>query len=450
MDSVEADFVIVGAGLAGLTAARDLTRAGKSVVVMEARSRVGGRLLNHSLGPGKVVEAGGTWIGPTQDRIAALVREVGLTTFPTYNSGLNLLLLEGKVTRYRGSIPRIGVRALVDIGLLQSRFEKLARTVDVESPWKTPNAEELDRQSVRSWFEGHVRTQGARALFTLFNEAVFGADPSEISLLHGLFYTASAGSVNLLVDTEGGAQQDRIVGGSQEVCIRLAAQLGDAVRLESPVRSITQDGKRVTAISDRLTATGSRAIVAVPPALSGRIRFSPPLPADRDHLTQRIPNGYTTKCMAVYDRPFWRDDGLTGQAQSDAGPESFTFDVSPPEGAPGILVSFLEGEQARALARESAEERRRRVLASLARLFGPRAASPTDYFEMDWSLEEWTRGCPVAYLPPGAWTQVGHALRAPVGRIHWAGSETSAIWNGYMDGAVRSGERAAREALEDG
>jgi monoamine oxidase len=247
------------------------------------------------------------------------------------------------------------------------------------------------------------------------------------------------------VDTEGGAQQDRFVGGSQLVAIRAAESLGDDLVLRAPVRRIVHRGSTVTVVADGATAWAKRVVVAIPPPLAGRIAYDPPLPGHRDQLTQRMPQGAVVKCMAIYDEPFWRADGLSGQATSDAGPAKVIFDNSPPDGSPGVLLGFLEGRRAREFTRVSQEERREAVTGTFARLFGPRAAKPERYIDRSWAEEEWTRGCYGCYLPTGGWTAYGDALKAPVGRIHWAGTETASIWMGYIDGAIRSGERAAIE-----
>jgi monoamine oxidase len=157
--------------------------------------------------------------------------------------------------------------------------------------------------------------------------------------------------------------------------------------------------------------------------------------------------GACIKCMAFYEEPFWRAAGLSGSAVSDPGPLSIIFDNSPPDGSPGIVVGFLEGHWARELGRAGPEERRAAVLENLARLFGPQAAGPERYMERNWTDEEWSRGCYVGYTGPGVLTAYGPALRAPIGPVHWAGTETATVWNGYMDGAIQSGERAALEVL---
>jgi monoamine oxidase len=446
-ERAEVDVVVVGAGLAGLTAARRLVEAGREAIVLEARQRVGGRLLNHSLSDGTVVEVGGQWIGPTQLRMGKLVADLGLETFPTYSTGDHVLRFGTVSARYGGAIPRISPVVLADMSRAQSRFDKLAQRVPLEAPWAADRAEEWDAQTFASWIRRNVRTTKARALFELFAEGVFAAEPGDFSLLHALFYTHSGGGVDILTGTRGGAQQDRFVGGSQLAPLGLADRLGDRVRLGAPVRRIEHRGDGVTVLADGVLATARHVVVAVPPALSARVIYEPSLPAFRDQLTQRVPAGSVIKCNVVYDTPFWRDAGLTGQASGDRGPVKVTFDNSPPSGTPGVLLGFLEGAHARLLNRMAASDRRQAVLESLADFFGPQARKPVEYVELDWSEEEWTRGCYGAHFPTGVWTQYGPALRAPVGRIHWAGAETATVWNGYMDGAVQSGERAAAEIL---
>jgi monoamine oxidase len=453
-DTREADVAIVGAGLAGLVAARDLRAAGASVTVLEARNRVGGRLLNESLGDGVVVEVGGQWIGPTQDRIAALAREVGVETFPTFDEGANVIEWRGGLRRYEGTIPRINPLVLLDVLRAQSRLNRMAAQVPLDRPWDAPRAADWDAQTAHTWFRRNVRTSAGRELLQLCTEAVWAAQPEDVSLLHVLFYIHSAGRLERLLDTGGGAQQDRFVGGSQLVPLRLAERLGAEVVVEgAPVRRIEHGpgGVALTAgpggAGADIEVRARRAIVAIAPTLAGRIVYDPPLSGHRDQLTQRMPLGTVAKCMAVYDEPFWRADGLSGQGTSDTGPVKLTFDNSPPGGSPGVLLGFLEGRQARELGRLPAPERRDAVIGCFARLFGTRAARPDRYVERLWAEEEFSRGCYGCHMPTGAWTGYGEALRAPIGPLHWAGAEVAEVWSGYMDGAVRSGETAAREVL---
>jgi monoamine oxidase len=464
-DSVEADIAIVGAGLAGLVAARRLIAAGIEPVVIEARDRVGGRLLNEEIGDGKVVEVGGQWIGPTQKRIAALAAELGVETFPTHDEGRHLIEIAGKLASYSGPITDAGPRlvrdlskavsplALIDFEQARARLDRMARSVPLEEPWLAPKALDWDGQTFATWVRRNTRTTAARALFELAGEAVWAAEPSDVSLLHVLFYTRSGSGFNTLLGTDGGAQQDRFHGGSQRLTLLMAQQLGERqVRLAAPVRRIEHGPGGVIVHADGaagaaggLTVRARRAIVAVPPTLAGRIAYDPPLPARRDQLTQRMPQGTVIKTMAIYERPFWREEGLSGQAATDGGPARVVFDNSPPDGSPGVLLGFLEGRLARQWGTRDASERRAAILAGHARLFGARAAKPERFIERVWADEEWTRGCYGCLMTTGGWTEYGRSLRAPIGPIHWAGAETATVWNGYMDGAVQSGERAADE-----
>lgn len=448
MSEHDADVVVVGAGLAGLCAARDLEAAGRSVVMLEARDRVGGRTLNHPLaGTDQVVEIGGQWIGPTQDRIAALARELGVATYPTHTEGDNLVDWDGRRIRYRGSIPKISPAVLADVAQAQARLERLARRVDPHAPWAAPKASEWDALTFESWIRRNTITRGAATLMEIAVEAVWAAEPADLSLLHVLFYTASAGSFEVLIGTDGGAQQDRFHGGSQLVSLRLAESIDGPIVLEAPVRRVEQDDNGVRVSADGHAVSARAAVIALPPTLTARIDWSPALPAQRDQLVQRTAQGTVAKCMAVYDTPFWREEGLSGQALSISAPTRVIFDNSPPDGSRGVLLGFLEGRRARDLGEWEPQARRRAVLDGFARVFGPRAAEPLEYIEQRWADEVYTRGCYGCYLPPGAWTAHGRWLRRPIGRVLWAGAEYATVWSGYMDGAVRTGEQAARDAL---
>ncbi len=444
MSEHDADVVVVGAGLAGLTAARDIEAQGRSVVVLEARDRVGGRTLNHPIaGTEHVVEIGGQWVGPTQDRMIALARELGVTTYPTYGAGDNLVDWDGRHIRYRGSIPKINAAVLLDVGQAQARLERLAKKVDPQAPWAAAKAREWDSITFDTWIRRNTVTKGAATLLEIAIQAVWAAEPADVSLLHVLFYTASAGSFEKLIGTEGGAQQDRFHGGSQLVSLRLAERLRGPIVLEAPVRRIEQDDAGVRVSADGHVVSARAVIVALPPTLTARIDWSPAMPAQRDQLIQRTAQGTVAKCMAVYDTPFWRAEGLSGQALSVQGPTRVMFDNSPPDGSRGVLLGFLEGRAARDMGEWEPEARRRAVVDGFARVFGPRAGQPIEYIEQRWADEIYTRGCYGCYLPPGAWTAHGQWLRRPIGRVIWAGSEYATVWSGYMDGAVRSGEQAA-------
>jgi monoamine oxidase len=450
------DVVVVGAGLAGLVAATQLTRSGHSVRVLEARDRVGGRVWNHDLGHGHVSERGGTFIGPTQHHVAALAKQLKIGTFRTYDTGKDVYIAGGERLTYSdrgpfGTAPPDPTIAS-ELATLVLGIDQLATTVDVSKPWDAPNAVALDGQTIAGYLTEHSASPRLRNVTAAALRAIAGAEPRELSMLFTLFYIAASGdpqqpgTFQRNFNTRGGAQQDRFVGGSQRLPLELAKRLGDVVALRAPVRSIAQTRSGVTVVSDAMTVAAKRAVVAIPPTLAGRISYDPILPFERDQLTQRYGQGTLTKVAAVYDEPFWRAKGLTGSAVTTGFPISIAFDDSPPGGRPGIAFGFVGGDNARRYAGLGAAARRKAVLTQLARFYDDqRALRPVQFFETNWSAQEWTRGCPVGFPAVGSFVSYGPRLRQPVRRIHWAGTETATYWNGYMDGAVSSGERVAAE-----
>jgi len=450
---LKADVCVVGAGLAGLVTARELVRAGRDVVVLEARDRVGGRILNHRIAPGVVTEIGAEFTGPTQDRIQALAAEVGVDLFPTYNEGNDVLIVEGRRSLYPAAT---GVSddpdflaAIAAIGPL----DEMAAEVPVAAPWKAPRASEWDAQTLAHFRDQQVTTPGGRQLFDVAARAVWGRDPEELSLLFALFYVAAAGSPSTpgsfvrLFTTAGGGQESRFVGGSQLVPIRVARRLGRRVVLEAPVRRIESRGSdRVTVTADGVEVDARRVVVAVPPVLAARIDFSPVLPSAKRRLLRSLAPGTTLKLQVTYDRPWWRDLGLSGQGNSTIDPVNATFDNTPPQGAPGILFGFVVGGGAAGLP-TSAAGREAALIDNLVTLFGDEARNVTGFVQGDWTRDPWTRGCPVGTFGRNRLATLGPQLRKPVGLVHFAGTETSTFWFGFMDGAVRSGERAAREVV---
>lgn len=444
----DVDYCVVGAGFAGLTAALRLKQAGHSVAVLEARDRVGGRTFTEVLPDRTWVDRGGAWVGPGQDRIYALMNEFGVPAYKQYVDGDALMIVDGRKHRYHGTIPwTMSPWAIANLGAGLLEVGEMCKSVPNEAPWAAKKAAEWDRLSLGQWLHTNVRSAQARQMLDMALAGLYTSAASEVSLLWMLHQVGSGGGPVFVISSKDGSQDARPVGGMGAIYRPIAGALGDALHLSQPVRLIAQGPTGVTVHGDAIAVRARRVIVAVPLAVAGQIRYDPMLPVDRSFLHQRMPGGAVTKTSVLYDEPFWRADGMCGQSAAPGTPATLTIDACTDSGVPGIMCVITEGPQARALERLDESERRNVIVGELVDRFGSKAASPIGIHEQNWTAERYSGGGMISHAPTGVLTEFGPALREPCGRIHWAGTESSALMCGWIDGAVRSGERAAAEAV---
>jgi monoamine oxidase len=443
------DAIVVGAGFAGLSAAQALTTAGKRVLLLEARDRPGGRVKPGVIA-GITIDLGGMWVGTNQTRLRALLDMQGLKTYPTWLEGEARIELLGRTVNCprEDFAPALPLMAKLEFGMLEGRLKRMIDAVPLDDPASAPHAREWDAMSLGEWMRRHVRTKGLRLILTLITRSVFCAEPDALSLLHFLFYLKSGGGLDALISAEpGGAQNLMVVGGLHQAAQNIADELGDAVHYEAPVLAVEQAEDCVRVVTPRGIYSADRLIMAIAPSVAAGVSIAPMLPHARDALHQRMPMGAVIKTWIAYVRPFWRDAGLNAFISSDRSGFSPCFDVSPPGDGPGLIAGFFDASEASIWASKSPDARRKEVLDLLVRMLGAKAMHPIDYVENDWTTERWSKGCYAAFAPPGVWTQFGSAMRVPVGRIHWAGTETATEGNGYVEGALQSGARSANEVI---
>lgn len=447
------DVLVVGAGLAGLGAARALHTDGFDVLVLEARDRVGGKTHSTHTASDDVVEYGGQWVGADQDRVLALVDEFDIDTRPQYHEGTAVTRLGDERVVTDSYVE--AYEALPDDATdeLHAAFDDIASavsTVPTDRPQDAPNAAVWDAMTLASWADDRFETDEAQAAFERMIPGIYTADPGDISFLFFLHYAATAGGFDMVAGlAEDADSHASVVVDVNAIARSLAAPLGDRVRTGHPVSHVAQDEDGVVATTPEGAFEARRAIVALPPALAGRLQYEPVLPASRDELTQRFPGARVIKCHLRYDTPFWRGEGFSGIAEDTQGPANYYFDDGVPGGETGRLVGFICGSAARRWSDASREERRNALTDQLAGLFADdRFATPIDYLEHDWTSDPHARGAYHCYPTPGTITACWDAIRTPVGRLHWASAETATRWYGHMDGAIRAGERAANDVRD--
>ena len=435
-----ADVLVVGAGLAGLYAARLLRRAGVSAIVLEARDRVGGRTWSQRLADGSVVDRGAQWIGPGQRRMDALARELGLATVATYTRGDMVVDVDGRPRRVPGATPPLSWTAWLDTLQLGLRAACHARSLPVAEPWRHPRARQLDGQSFASWIAENACMEEARFYWRHLVESGTCAGAGEVSALEVLQQLGTVGGMGKLAT----AEHAFFAAGAQSIAQRLADELGDAVHLRAAVRTLEPDGARVRATTGQGAFRGRRVILAIPPQLVDAMSIEAVAPGRR---RRALVLGRVVKTVVAFERPWWRDTGLSGMAAAPRGPIDFLVDVSEASGRSGLLVALATGPHAERLPALDDATRRAAVLAQVERLLGAAPSAPTDVVSTDWTTEAWSRGGYAARRAIGEWTKHGDALSAPIGPLHFAGTETATEWRSYMEGALQSAERASAEAI---
>ena len=452
----DVDVVVVGAGLSGLMAARQLRKEGLNVHILEARTRTGGRMIRQTTRTGAVIDLGGQWGGETHHRFETLVNELGIERFPSYYDGQGVLVWDGQrvvadmakkpansVLLFEGDQIQQPAEQVAKAKAAMQAFREIAQSVDPARPWTAPNAVELDHTTIRSWCE---KNSGSRLSdFELEWLSVVGGsggfDPWDASILH-LAWTQS------VAPQDEGPESWLLKGAAGQVAERLTTELKPFISLNAPVHRIDQNNRGVNiSYGQGRSIKAKAAIVAIPPPLRQRITFTPDLPAETRSFLQRSPMGSMIKVFAIYKRAFWRDKNLNGFGVGNLKTLELTADSSLPSGTPGILASFVTASAAVAFQQKSNKEQRRAVVDDLIAYWGPEAGEPEELIIQNWNQEAWSTGAFTSFVTPGAWTTYGQGWQQSHGRVHWAGTEASSRWPGYFEGAIEAGIQASNRAL---
>lgn len=440
------DVIIIGAGFSGIAAARKLHQANKSFLVLEARDRIGGRVYSKHLSDDLYVDLGGQWIGPSQTRMYELCEAYGVEYFETYDQGYNIIDLNEKIKTYKGIIPKMDILSLINLDWIMRKLERMAKTIPLHAPWTQAKAFVYDQISMEDFLARNCRTQACLSVMRIATETIFAAKLESLSLLHALFYIKSGKNLNTLINVKNGAQQHRLVGGMQILLEKMAKPFDDQVLLEHAVIEINQGIGGVSVIGKGYNFSAKKVIIAIPPPLVSEIKFDPPLSPEKTIVINQINMGKVGKCFAIYEKPFWRNDGFSGQTLADSNsPFQAMYDCSPKNVAYGIIMAFTIADRAEEFFNKELSKRQDILTGFLVRYFGEKASNPMQYLDHTMTDDAWSGGCYAGIYPLGAWTNFQNAYSKPEGNIIWAGTESSDVWFGYIEGAVRAGERAVGE-----
>ena len=443
------DVIIIGAGFSGIAAARKLRQAKKSFIVLEARDRIGGRVYTKSLADDLYVDLGGQWIGPNQTRMYELCKEYGVEYFETFDEGSNIIDLNEKIKTYKGIIPKMDILSLLNLDWVLRKLERMAKSIPLQSPWSHTKARLYDQTSMDAFLVKNCHTQACLSVMRIAAQTIFAANLESLSLLHTLFYIKSGTNLNTLINVKNGAQQHRLVGGMQPLLEKMAGPFQEQILLEHAVTEINQSESEVSVNGKDFSFTTKKVIIAIPPPLVSKIIFQPPLSKEKTMAISHIKMGKVGKCFAIYEKPFWRTDGFSAQILADSSsPFQAMYDSSPKEADYGIMMAFTISDRADEFFKKELPKRQEIMTSFLVRYFGKKAANPIQYLDYTMTDEKWSGGCYAEIYPMGTWTNFKNAYSKPEKNLVWAGTETSDVWFGYIEGAVRPGEKAFLTILD--